>query len=381
MKHIFVIGEKEKHEIEVDHGWLGKVTVRVDGKIRSSKRLRSLQRGSFCRLKVGEEEKHEAELKFEGLFPKIRCYVDGYPQLREAIIPSRWKKPISLTTILVVCIIVGSISFYGGATWIIREYDKALENLTKEFTILPPYVQIENRNVNIVFKASNGTLHHWTIGVDVLEAQIELGYLRRELIPDLFLPMIEGIYEAYLPLAVLAGISYTEIQEVYASIENLRSLGIQYINLTDNETGENHLVIDFRPFVINNFAEVISNLYHDLGSSDKALVYEIWYIVTQLTTYHSEIKETPRFPLETLIGGGGDCEDLAILIASMLKGVPANYTIKLVYMDADNPTDPKDVNHVIVWVETPSGYKTFVDGTSHTDMCPFTEVIGWYFDV
>ena len=50
-------------------------------------------------------------------------------------------------------------------------------------------------------------------------------------------------------------------------------------------------------------------------------------------------------------------------------------------MDANNPTDPKDVNHVIVWVETPSGYETFVDGTSKATMNPFAEVAGWYLEV
>ena len=332
MKHLFVIGEKEKHEIEVDRGWFDKITVRVDGEIRLSKRL--WKRGIICRLEVGEEEKHEAELKFEGLFPKIRCYVDGYPHLREAIIPSRWEKPIRITTILVVCGVVAVFAGFIGAYLIIGHLGEQLYGAK-----LPPYIEIENRNVKAVFKASDETLHCWTIGVDVLESQIQYGWYKRN-------------YE------------------------------LEYVNLRDSETSEIHEVIDFRPFIVeNNFEIVITDIYYDLQNNDRAFVYEVWYIVTQLTTYSEEIEETPRFPLETLIGGGGDCEDMAILIASMLKAAPANYVIKLVYMDADNPTDPKDVNHVIVWVETPSGYKTFVDGTSKTTMCPFTKVEGWYFEV
>jgi len=219
--------------------------------------------------------------------------------------------------------------------------ERALENLEKalEGARLPPYVVIENRNAYMVFKASDGTLHNWTIGADALEAQILYGWYKR-------------------------------------------SFDLEYLNLTDNKTGEVHRVVDFRPFVVeNNFENVMRDLYHELGDNDEKFIYEVWYTVTQLTTYCSETKETPRFPLETMIGGGGDCEDMAILIASMLKAAPAKYRVELVYMDADNPTDPKEVNHVLVWVETPSGYKTFVDGTSKTDMCPFREIDGWYLEV
>ena len=263
----------------------------------------------------------------------------------------------------------------------VGDYNRLVDNYNRlvEGTIAPPYIQIENRTVHMVFNASNGTLHNWTIGVDVLEAQMEVGFLKREYIPEIFLPMMENVYNALLPLAAFAGISLADFQK---SLDEVRSLGVQYVDLRDNQTGEIYHVMDFRPFIIeNNFENVIPDLYHELGNNDEAFVHEVWYVVTQLTTYHSEMEETPRFPLETMIGGGGDCEDMAILIASMLKAAPANYAVKLVYMDADNPTNPKSVNHITVWVETPSGYKTFVDGTSHTTMSPFDEVVGWYFEV
>ncbi len=333
MKHLFVIGEKEKHEIEVDRGYFGKITVRVDGKIRPTKRLRGLLRGTFCRLKIGEEEKHEVELKWSGIFPKIRCFVDGYPYLREAIIPSRWEKPIHVTTLLVVCGVVALFGGFVGAYLIIGPLGEQLYGAK-----LPPYIEIENRNVNMVFRASDGTLRYWSVSIEALESSIVLGH-----------------YERKTP---------------------------KYVTLEDSKTGEPYRVMDFRPFVMENgFQVVIPQLYHDLNNDDQAFVHEVWYIVTQLTTYSLEIEETPRFPLETFIGGGGDCEDMAILIASMLKAAPANYVVKLVYMDIDNPTNPRTVNHVTVWVETPSGYKTFVEGTSKTIMNPFTEVKGWYFEV
>ena len=334
MKHIFIIGEKERHEIEVDQRGLRGNTaiVRVDGEFRARKSL--TKRGTFYETEIGDKEIHKVELKYVGFFPKTRCFVDGHLHSREAIVPSRWEKPIHITTFLILCGIIalfaGSIGAYLG----IGSLGEQLQGAR-----LPPYVIIENRNVYMVFKASDGTLHNWTIGVDALEAQIQYGWYKRN-------------YE------------------------------LKYINLEDNKTGKIHKVVDFRPFVVeNNFRDVITDLYHELGNDDQALVHEVWYIVTQLTTYSQEVEETPRFPLETMIGGGGDCEDMAILIASMLKAAPANYVVKLVCMDSDNPTDPKEPNHVTVWVETPSGYKTFVDGTSKTDMCPFREINGWYLKI
>jgi len=299
--------------------------------------------------------------------------------------------------LVIVCVILAffAFGFYSHSNEVVDKYNSLVDEYNEviddynrlvqryneliEGAATPPYVKIENRTVHMVFKASDGTLHNWTIGAEVLEAQMKLGFYKREFIPELFLPMMENFYNALLPLAAFAGVDLADFQK---SLDEVRSLGVQYVNLRDNETGEIHRVIDFRPFIVENtWTIVIPDLYHELGNDDEAFVYEVWYIVTQLTTYSPEVEETPRFPLETMIGGGGDCEDMAILITSMLKAAPADYVVKLVYMDADNPTDAKDVNHVVVWVETPSGYKTFVDGTSHTEMSPFTLVDGWYLEV
>ena len=276
---------------------------------------------------------------------------------------------------------------------VIDDYNRLVQRYNEliEGAATPPYVQIENRTVYAVFKASDETLHRWSVPLDSLEASVKLGYYKRELIPEIFVPMLEGLYDWYYEVCASIQTLYAyygqtvdfsnELSDFRDVIENLRPEGVQYVNLEDSETGQIHYVIDYRPFVVENgFTTVIPDLYRDLGN-DEDFVYEIWYVVTQLTTYHPEIEETPRFPLETMLGGGGDCEDMAILIASMLKAAPANYVVKLVYMDADNPTDAKDVNHVVVWVETPSGYKTFVDGTSKTVMSPFTLVDGWYLEV
>jgi hypothetical protein len=87
--------------------------------------------------------------------------------LREAITPSRWEKPIYIGNILVVCGIVALFAGLIGAYLMTSSLGEQLHGAR-----LPPYVVIENRNVYMVFKASDGTLHNWTIGVDVLEAQM-----------------------------------------------------------------------------------------------------------------------------------------------------------------------------------------------------------------
>jgi len=247
--------------------------------------------------------------------------------------------------LVIVCAILAffAFDFYLYSDELVGNYNRLVDNynrLVDNYNKLLERAYIENENATISFHTSDGTFYKWTVALETLESQIYLSWYKKE------------------------------------------TGDFQYIDLRDNETGKIHHMVDFRPFVIeNNFATVIPNLYQDLKNNNVNFVYEVWYIVAQLTTYRSEITETPKFPLQTLITGGGDCEDMAVLIASMLKAAPENYVVKLVYMDADNPTAPENVNHVVVWVETPSSYKTFVDGTSHTEMCPFTEVVGWYFEV
>jgi hypothetical protein len=48
----------------------------------------------------------------------------------------------------------------------------------------------------------------------------------------------------------------------------------------------------------------------------------------------------PRYPLETFLAGGGDCEDTSILFASMIKAAPVDWEVDLVYMDSDKPDEP-----------------------------------------
>jgi hypothetical protein len=78
--------------------------------------------------------------------------------------------------------------------------------------------------------------------------------------------------------------------------------------------------------------------------------------------------------------GGGDCEDTAILAASILDAMPTDWKVQLVYMDADNPQDPQTINHVLVYVDT-GEYQTYIETTSNQQMTPYTQVEGFYVTV
>ena len=95
----------------------------------------------------------------------------------------------------------------------------------------------------------------------------------------------------------------------------------------------------------------MADLYYS-SPDDYTFIREVWKVVAQFTAYKSEIQDTPRFPVETLLSGGGDCEDHAILFASMILASPAPWVVEFTYMDGYHPTQPQTLNHVIVQVMT-----------------------------
>jgi hypothetical protein len=112
---------------------------------------------------------------------------------------------------------------------------------------------------------------------------------------------------------------------------------------------------------------------------DMAFVFEVWYIATQLKTYSLDLTETPRWPAETITEGGGDIADLAILIASMLKAAPSNIDIKLVYMDKNNPSNPRTVNYILIYVRG-DDFALFINPDKFLPG-EYKSVDGWYIDV
>jgi hypothetical protein len=230
-------------------------------------------------------------------------------------------------------------SLYAEHTQLIDRYNTLVGdyNFLNDIAIKPPYIVVHDRMVDATFYDTDGQLVTWSTPFAGLEHDIELGSFMRSLIVD-------GGWETTL---------------VY------------------NNAKDPLLVRDFSTFVTPDaFQDVIPEIYQS-SPSPYDFIYRLWYMIGQLSHYTGEIEETPRYPLETLLAGGGDCEDLSILLASMIKAAPVDWYVDLVYVDSENINDPISPDHVVVFVNT--GYETFiVETTSDQVMQPYTEgVTGW----
>jgi hypothetical protein len=170
--------------------------------------------------------------------------------------------------------------------------------------------------------------------------------------------------------------------QTYESYLQLSTYPIQIIQYSD---GRQHEIGEFSDYVETSFANVIDDVYEN-SSSDSNFIYEIWYIVSQLTTYSLDIGEHPRYALETLTRGGGDCEDTAILMADMFKSSKhtKNWNIQMVYFDSDNPSDPQLVNHVALTVNTGEKFgilETTAKTIDDLTMWDVNSVVGWWNDI
>ena len=146
--------------------------------------------------------------------------------------------------------------------------DRTYEFLEKEN--LKPKTVIDDQKINWHFSDSKGNLYNWSMPIETYE-----GWIRA-----------------------------TEPSET--------------LRLRNTSTGDIYTVRDHTKFVRTGFVDVIDGVY-DNSKNNVDFVKEVWYIVSQLTTYSYDIGDDPRWALETLSRGGGDCEDTAILIAEMLK--------------------------------------------------------------
>ena len=208
------------------------------------------------------------------------------------------------------------------------EYASALAELEQSLTV--PYTAISGREITWAWKDMDGDIHKWTLSVDGYRGWIELPE------PDETV-LLQGDYTTYT-------------------------------------------MVDFRPYVrAEGFSEVIPGLYQECAD-EFVFAKEVFNLVTQLTVYSEDIGEVPRWPVETLTEAGGDCEDLAILFASLLKAAPYPYKLSLVYIDGDNPTDPQRPNHVIVWVEA-DDWKLFAECTNDQGWDYYERVVGWYYEL
>lgn len=142
---------------------------------------------------------------------------------------------------------------------------------------------------------------------------------------------------------------------------------------------------DFRTYVKTSFVNVIDQVY-DNSINDEDFIYEVWYIVSKLTTYSIDIGEYPQYALETLARGGGDCEDMVILIADMLRSSShtKSWKIQMVIFDMNDHENTKTVNHVALKVDT--GKEDFIIEATAQDkntmgMWGGKTIKGWWIDV
>ena len=151
-------------------------------------------------------------------------------------------------------------------------------------------------------------------------------------------------------------------------------------------SGKISRVGDFTQYVRTSFSQVIDQIY-DNTRSDEDFIYEVWYITSQLTVYSQDIGEDPRYALETLTRGGGDCEDTTILMADMIKSSShtKNWKLQLVYFDSDNYRDPKTINHVALAIDMGDGVNLVFETTAKTNdgknQWLGKPIYGYWFDV
>jgi hypothetical protein len=208
------------------------------------------------------------------------------------------------------------------------KYIDALEELGQSLQV--PYTAISGREITCAWEDLGGRLHMWTWPVDTYRSWIEC-------------PKPSD-------------------------------------KVSLNCGGTIYTMHDFVPYVRSeSFSTVITDFYQECAD-ELTFAHEVFNLVTQLIVYSEDIGEIPRWPIETLTESGGDCEDLAILFASLIKAAPYPYEVSLVYIDSDNPTDPLRPNHVIVFIET-EGWKTFVECTSKQGWNYYESVVGWYYEL
>ena len=288
-----------------------------------------------------------------------------------------WKS-ISLILLLYVLLFVPSCSYSENGSQVqqyndlvnkhnaqVQKYNELLQQNTKykdyqdeleaalEEAIVPPYITMDGRlryTQSFSFRNLNNDIESWSWDVEVLEINT-----------------IYGTFMRKLTITEMNRLGLTDITKRFYN-------GSKYVNLGGKSS------IDLRPYIIkDNFLNVASHFY-SRHTDDESRIREVWNMITQLCPYVGELKDTPRLPLETLLFGGGDCEDVAVLTLSILRAMSSSWTVQLVYMDSNNLTDFQNLNHVTVFVDTGT-YKTFVESTQGNNMSLFQIVDGFYVDV
>jgi len=159
----------------------------------------------------------------------------------------------------------------------VEERSKLLEEFAQEIpkllegAIVPPYILVANREINIVFRNLDGNVEHWHQKAEGLEASVMSGWFLREV--------------------DISTLNYLGLHD----IANRFSTGSKYVQL--REQGR---CLDYRPYIMADNFEPIALEFFSRHPDDESKIREVWNMVTQLNKYSTEITETPTLPLETL---------------------------------------------------------------------------------
>jgi len=258
--------------------------------------------------------------------------------LKETVSVSRLSRKRFYAVIIVVLIIGLAIGYALSRNQII-DLQNQLQNRQQEYESLlelmkRPHTSIEEGNITWRFTTLDGSLQEWYMSLDAYVSYV------KKLKPE------------------------------------------EYHILSKDE--ESFKVRNMELFVEPEFFSKVINSLTD-GNTAKDFVQEVFNLRVQLTVYSEEITETPQWSGETMTLGTGDCEDFAILMGSLLiagnEHAHYNMTIRMVYMDADNPTDPQTANHALIHITYEDETGEFIDSTSTQVQSPWSEVIGWYFNL
>ena len=230
-----------------------------------------------------------------------------------------------------------------------QESSTTEQSTNSRYAQFPPYIITSRRNISVTYKTLEEEIKSWQWDSSVLTAQNTAGNFAREM--------------TYSQLEYLGWDDFGF--EGRSKYQELGNFGLYY---------------QLSPFVVpSNFSPLAKDIY-DRYETDGVRIRAAWNFVTQLNEYVSEIEETPRFPLETLLMGGGDCEDSVILLGSILYSMPTDLETTFVFMDIDNPSNPQGINHVALSVELEGG-SMIIETTSSNNMRPHDQVEGFFVEI
>jgi len=109
---------------------------------------------------------------------------------------------------------------------------------------------------------------------------------------------------------------------------------------------------DLSKFVVGSMPSAMNDLRANVPTDDE-FIFEVWWIVSQFQLTSFEMQDTPKKPLDTFAKGEGDNEDLAILMADMIKSsdVGKTWDVSFIYYDSDDPSQITKINHVALLVD------------------------------